>query len=219
MIAILKKRLIVLSMPKCATTSIESALEPHAEILFRNPPGLKHTTYRSFMRNIAPMLKSHGYPREELKIVCLMREPAEWLHSWWRYRSRKQLEAPRHPNHKNYTGHMTFEDFLDAYVSENQPPFAQVGNQRAFISDKYGRIGPNFVFRYEENKWKDFLRQAVQDDLHFPNVNISPKTPSVKSGSLRNILYDQYEVYDQLELDGHAPNLVENSPARIGVRQ
>lgn len=207
MIISLQKQLVVLSMPKCATTAIEDALTPYADIMFKDPPNLKHMGYRKFMQNLVPMLRKNGYPRRKMTVVSLMREPEEWLYSWWRYRSRDQLKSLTHPNHGNYAGHVSFEHFMKSYASETPEPYAQVGNQRYFVSDNYGNIGPDLIFRYEGQQWKDFLNSKFGKNLDFQKVNVSPKRERIIDSDLRTVLKDQYEVYDLLRDDGKVPSL------------
>ena len=39
-IVFIKEKLVILSAPKTATTSLQAALEPHASIMLRDPPGV-----------------------------------------------------------------------------------------------------------------------------------------------------------------------------------
>ena len=45
MIVFIKEKLVILSAPKTGTTSLQAALEPHASIMFRDPPGVKHIKF------------------------------------------------------------------------------------------------------------------------------------------------------------------------------
>lgn len=42
MIVFIQEKPVILSAPKTGTTSLQAALEPHASIMFRDPPGVKH---------------------------------------------------------------------------------------------------------------------------------------------------------------------------------
>lgn len=93
-IVFIKKKIFILSAPKTGTTSLQAALELHAFIMFRDPPGVKHINLGKYQRQIRKMLEnlSDG-PFENFGIV---RHPLDRMSSWYRYRQRDQLKG-----HKN----------------------------------------------------------------------------------------------------------------------
>ena len=101
---------------------MQAALEPHASIMFRDPTGVKHVNLGKYQRQIRKMLEnlSDG-PFETCGIV---RHPLNWMGSWYRYRQRDQLRG-----HQNSTHGISFDAFLKAYMSEDRPHFARVGDQ------------------------------------------------------------------------------------------
>ena len=58
MIVFIKKKLVILSASKKGTTSLQAALEPHASIMFRDPPRVKHINLGKYQRQIRKMLES-----------------------------------------------------------------------------------------------------------------------------------------------------------------
>ena len=58
MIVFIKEKLVILSAPKTGTTSLQAALEPHASIMFRDPPGVKHINLAKYQRQIRKMLEN-----------------------------------------------------------------------------------------------------------------------------------------------------------------
>jgi hypothetical protein len=58
MIVFIKEKLIILSAPKTGTTSLQAALEPHASIMFRDPPGVKHVNLGKYQRQIRDLLEN-----------------------------------------------------------------------------------------------------------------------------------------------------------------
>ena len=93
-IVFIKKKIFILSAPKTGTTSLQAALELHAFIMFRDPPRVKHINLGKYQRQIRKMLEnlSDG-PFETFGII---RQPLDWMDSWYRYRQRDQLKG-----HKN----------------------------------------------------------------------------------------------------------------------
>ena len=135
-----------LCVPKCASTSIEAAIKSYCNINFKGGtfPG-KHMNARNYNKFVIPLLKNL-VPHRNVMSFCLMRDPLEWIGSWFRYRARKQLSNPSHRHHKYYTGNVSFEDFILEYMSEGErKPFANLRSQYEFVSLDNGRIGPDYI--------------------------------------------------------------------------
>lgn len=84
---------VLLFTPKCASTSLERALHGRMDLVARGP--LKHENYRRYERFYRPLLAQHC--EEPLETVCVIREPVDWLASWYRYRTRDSLVVPAAP--------------------------------------------------------------------------------------------------------------------------
>ena len=50
MLVFIAQKLVFLAMPKTGTTTIETAMDPWADAVFRTPSGLKHTNIQRFNR-------------------------------------------------------------------------------------------------------------------------------------------------------------------------
>jgi hypothetical protein len=169
-----QKRFVFLSAPKTGSTAVESALAPHCDVVIRHPPSLKHARYRSFMRIYAPLLRDKcNLSRGEYEVVCLFRNPMSWLESWYRYRTREQLQRSKA---EKYTGHLTFADFLEAYLQDDPPPFARVGDQFAFVVQNDGTVGVDRIFKYEEmDRFREYLSEKMATKISIPAANVSPR--------------------------------------------
>jgi hypothetical protein len=88
MLVFWKAKLVLLAVPKTGTTALEAAFGPWADGAFLNPPRLKHMTLRRYRRQLAPILEQEDGP--PLEVMAVMREPVDWLSSWYRYRSRPE---------------------------------------------------------------------------------------------------------------------------------
>ncbi len=190
------QRLIYLAVPKTGSSAIESVLQPYADIHFKNPPRLKHAkagTMRNFRKLFSPLDPA------EFEQVAVMRDPLDWLGSWYRYRSRKALEGD-----ENSTADVSFEDFIDAVISENPPPFAHVGSQFRFlcadgetpIADRiypYTRI--NELFTYLEKRLGISLDVPKQNQSSNASLSLEPSSLSrlMKAREAEFALYDQVE--------------------------
>ena len=106
-----EQRLVILATPKTGSTALESALGPRASMLALRPPELKHTPAYRYRRFVGPWLEKAADSRFE--VVAVMREPQEWLGSWYRFRRRETLPLPR-----NSTAGMSFENFVEGYIAK-----------------------------------------------------------------------------------------------------
>jgi len=131
---------VFLSTTKTGSTAIENVFAPHAQIVARRPASLKHINAQSFFHSFAPILNNHGYPQESYELVCVIREPVDWVSSWWRYRSRP--EAAGKPA---YTGDLSFDEFAEQVIAGE----VNLGNMRKFVSRKDGTVAVNTMFRYD----------------------------------------------------------------------
>ncbi|MBI1492299.1 gamma-glutamyl kinase [Halocynthiibacter styelae] len=161
------KRLIYLAMPKTGSTAIESVLQPHADIAFRSPPRLKHATPRT-IRNFNRLFKP--IDPYEFELVVMMREPLSWLESWYRYRTRSDLD-----NHPHSTKHVSFEDFLIATCEKEPPAFAAIGSQHKFLCDTGTTPLAETIFPYEQlSSAMTYLNKRLGTHHKVSDVNKSP---------------------------------------------
>ena len=58
MIVFIQEKLVSPSAPKTGTTILQAALEPHASIMFRDPPGVKHINLGKYQRQIRKLLEN-----------------------------------------------------------------------------------------------------------------------------------------------------------------
>jgi hypothetical protein len=205
MIISTKHRFVFLCMPKCASTSTEAVLRPYGQIVTGNDPGLKHLPFRAYERYFSQLVKrkQRRIPgsTEGIEVVCLFREPVEWLNSWYRYRTREELAKTTDGRAKS-TANISFEDFAREYVSPSPRPFAKVGRQINFVKDKDGNVGKITLFRYEDyDRFIDYMSDKVGKKLVAPHRNVSPRSGSAvleKPGFLVDFLRDEYQLYDSI---------------------
>jgi hypothetical protein len=107
---------VFLAIPKTGTSAIETAFRPYAQVATQGIPAIKHTRYAEFQRFLQPFLAAKDFPRDSYEVVCVFREPIDWLSSWWRYRSRGKLADHSSTKHHRYTGELSFEQFARAYM-------------------------------------------------------------------------------------------------------
>jgi|APEBP8051073178_1049388.scaffolds.fasta_scaffold00020_176 hypothetical protein len=192
-------RLAFLATPKTGSTAIETALESLAAVAIQRPPALKHTNVRRFHRFFGPYLEASS--GEPFAVVALMREPRDWLGSWFRYRQRDGMAEPARS-----TAGMTFDAFVRAYCSEKPPQPAQVGSQAAFLASRNGK-GADRIFRYEQiDRFVEFLEDRLDCAITLPRLNVSPPgaldlSPETES-LLQDFLAEDFRLYAALRDDG-----------------
>ena len=160
------QRLAFLATPKTGSTSIEVALGSLAAVVIQRPPILKHTTVHRYHRFLGPYLAAAS--GHEFEVCAMIREPRDWLGSWFRYRSREDVEAT-----KSTVG-MSFDAFVRGWCTDPQPEFAAVGSQARFLRAR-GGLGVNHLFAYDRiDRFVDFLEERLGCEIVLPRINVSP---------------------------------------------
>jgi hypothetical protein len=190
-----KKGFVFLATPKTASTSIERAFQPYAQAFLKGNP-FKHTTYAGFQRFLQPYLAAQGFPRDSYEVICVLREPIDWLSSWWRYRTRDELRG-----HRNYAGHVSFEQFARAYM-EGSKQFARVGRQYNFVRPRPGERELDRIFRYDRlDLLVEYLCEKVGKKVEVGFSNVSPERPFALSEEcereLREFFEPEYRIYER----------------------
>ncbi len=203
MIAMPAKGFVMLSLPKCASTSLVRSIHTEAEMILRINPGLKHINAKGFHDLVAPLLKRGGYAREDYEVCSMFREPVEWLESWWRYRRRPALLEE---NPDRYTGEQSFEDFAKDYMARPHPLRGRPSRFIAMSDDL--DIGVDRIFRLEAPEvWQGWIEDKLGPGVEIRNDNISTeRKPPELSRRTRQALVDyfapEYDVYDHLRESG-----------------
>lgn len=192
-----------LCAPKCASSAIEAAIAPFCNINFSGPGGLKHITARDYRTHI---LAYHhrvltNYPIEAFSIV---REPIEWLFSWYRFRQRDDIRSPDHPQHRNYTGNMSFETFVEAYLDpDNSSSLVNVGNQSRFHLLEDGSVGVERIFDMTRlDRVAGYLSHKLNRPIELPVKNKAPemvmRLSEDRKQDLRRALAKDYTLYNRV---------------------
>lgn len=195
MLVFWKQRLVYLATPKTGTTAIEAALEPLASVVIQRPPELKHTSVSRYWKYLAPFLEKAA--DEDFMVVAVMREPIDWLGSWYRYRQRGGIVAP-----EKSTKGLSFDAFVEGYLSDPQPEFANVGWQSRFLVPERGP-GADRLFRYDDmGSFVHFLEERLDCEITLPRLNVSPAgatelSPAVRQ-RLRSRLARDFALYQSL---------------------
>jgi hypothetical protein len=196
MLVFWEQRLVLLATPKTGTTSIAKALESRAAISIQRPPELKHTPVKRFRRFIGPYLEQVS--KEPFTVIGVMREPRDWLGSWYRYRQR-----PGIPDKRRSTAGMSFDTFVQAHCTEKPPAFANVGAQAGFLRPEDAK-GVDLIFRHDRiGDLVSYLEDRLATTITLPVVNVSPKAETTLSATTEALLHRfsarDFELYAGLQ--------------------
>ena len=192
-------RFVLVSVPKSGSSSLEAALGPHTRIHLRGHPSIKHATLAEFNQYLRPFLELKGVTGVES--VASIREPIDWLMSWWRYRRRGDLAgSPKH------TGDVTFDEFAEGFLAAEPPPYAalRIKEQSEFVVD--GDALADHLYRYEHlDALVRWLEERLGAELTLParKVSDAPRV-DVEPGlaaRLRAHFARDYEIWEQARTD------------------
>ncbi len=196
MLVFWKEKLAFMATPKTGSTAYQEALRDRADIVVSDPTTLKHTTIQRYNRFFRPMFAVAG--ADDIKTLAVMREPIEWLGSWYRFRSRPFLDG-----NPNSTAQMSFDEFALAYCQGDRPSFAAVGSQAKFLTGPKGADHMDYLFRYDDQDTLiAFLKDRLEVDFALNRRNVSPKKelsldPKTER-KLRRKLSAEYALWDGL---------------------
>lgn len=195
MLVFWEARLAFLATPKTGSTAIAAALESLAAVSIQRPPLLKHTTVHRYRRFIGPYLAAAS--KDDFALVALMREPRDWLGSWYRFRRREETDPAKS------TRDISFDQFVRAWCQEPRPEFADVGSQGRFLRPRQG-AGVDRLFRYEEiDRFVDFLEERLGCEISLPRLNVSPAADLAltadAAAQLRHAAAEDYALYHSLQ--------------------
>ena len=194
MLVFWRQGLVFLATPKTASTSIETALSPLAAVVVMRPPQLKHTNAQKYQRHFAPFLGDQK--GTSFVTTALMREPLDWMGSWYRYRQRPE-EVP-----EKSTRDISFDDFIRAYCQPDQPEFARLGSQATFLTPP-GFRPVDHIFRYDRmDLFVKFLEKRLGTRIKLPVENVSPGGEVTLSPQVEALVRDHraadFALYDSL---------------------
>lgn len=193
-------KLVFLSVPKTGSTAFEQALSPLASMVVSAPPELKHSPVFRYNRFFRPALEK--FIGENIDVMAVMREPLDWLGSWYRYRQRDSLRGQRTSTHG-----VSFDEFVQSYLKGDRPAYANVGSQAKFLEPQKNGTAVTHLFRYE--KLEDvtrFLEDRLSTKIEITQANPSPRMSLEISGNTRKKLHrkcaDDFLLWSSIGKDG-----------------
>jgi hypothetical protein len=192
--------LVLFAVPKTGSTAYHLALRSKADIALAGRASIKHLTVRKYERHFAPYLaQAHGLTPER---VAVIRDPLEYLRSWYRYRQR-----PDGPADSKRIRDMGFDEFVLAALEPKPPAFAKIGTQRAFVSGRGGEIAVDHLFAYERPLvFRDFLSARLGFAVKTAQKNVSPPADTAISAAvearLRQVQAAEFDLHGRVMAAG-----------------
>jgi hypothetical protein len=188
------QRLVFLANPKTGSSAIEMALESLASAALQRPAQLKHTDIGTYNKHLGPWLEAQT--GERFTTVALMREPVDWLRSWYRFKLRDDHDDPHHA-----MAGMSFSEFAIEYAQEGGSPMLGISSQSDFLTHRMRTV--DCMFQYERiQDFVDFLESRLDCAIELPRINVPPSVDvnldAQSERQLRQAMASDLDLYDTL---------------------
>lgn len=206
----IERRFIFVANSKSASTTVESLLAPFAEIVVGGEPALKHMLLRDALLRHADVFARPGQGPETFFKFGIMRDPVEWIHSWFRYRKGRRRKGGR--KGPAIPADMTFRQFW-----ERNDWTRRRGDgkrlQRDFFTDEGGAVLADVIIPHDalDAHLRTIcahlgipLPPPAQDDPALPRRNVSRVTreddpvPADMLDELRDFYAEDYALLARL---------------------
>jgi len=202
-----KKGVGFVCVPKCGSSTIEVIMRPHSDFQMSNNPKLKHIKFSEVEEFVFPLLSKMRIKKPYM--FAIVREPISWVKSWYQYRAREELSPANHPQHRNYTGHLNFHEFVECCMLEKPPSFARIHSQSSFVLARDGSVGVDKLIPIDQidTKLQNFL---LRYNIQIPNKIVAKNQskprdteplPVELEQRLRTHLSSDFELYEKFSRD------------------
>jgi hypothetical protein len=193
-----EKRFIFIANTKAASTSIEHVLVNHAEIERASNPQRKHIHMLDVLKEYAFLFNLPGYEPATFFRFGVMRDPIDWIGSWFRYRHSNKVAAPL-PKEMDFAAFWAAKDWNIRRA--NGAPHLQ----RDFFTDNSGNLLVDVIIPYRDlDALFSRICAGLWVDKPLPQMNASnekAETLSIPSGlrdELREYYAEDYKLLSQL---------------------
>lgn len=157
-------RFIFIANSKSASSSIEaSKLVKYSDIRVTSAYSGKHMSLESVYQRFGFLYKE--FPFETFFKFSVIRDPLDWVISWYNFRSRPGEKKDRKYGQKFYAGDISFEEF---WQQNKDLPFLNPQSDRFFAGDD-GEIELNYLIKQSDFQ-KDFAEVKEILDLSFIRI-------------------------------------------------
>lgn len=193
-----EKRFVFIANSKTASTSIERALIAEAEIHRGGPDRRKHVFLRQAVRQYDFLFGRKKYAPETFFKFGVMRDPVDWVQSWYRYRLGNKVNNPLPEG-------TTFEEFWRKRVNRSKKK-NQKTLQRDYFTRLNGELLADYIIPYHElADHFNLLAAEMGVATKLPKVNVSKlknldqELPEALVEEIRDYYSEDYELFNRLE--------------------
>lgn len=190
MIISIEKKFIFVANLKTASTSIESALRPHGDIVVRRSELGKHLAFSEIQKRFSWLFEV--LDEQVFFKFGVIRDPVDYTISLYRsHMDEKFRDSPG-----LYTGNMSFEEFLEQWVPKNR---GQMQPQINKFKDQNGEYALNRLIFFEDLKksFPQVMKEVGIPEIELPNLNVSPgskvEVDDFSVSIIKNIFSEDYE--------------------------
>lgn len=195
----IEKKFVFVANTKTASTSIEKVLAPHAEVSHGGTPARKHvplrriySLYPEVFRGGAQKPVTHRFFK-----FGVMRDPIDWLGSWFRYRKGNKVDSP-------LPAEMTFQEFWEKRDWNIIKPDGARFLQRHLFCAAEGHVLADVIIPYEQlNGMFGEICDCLGIDSPLPRENVSHlsdfEVPPALEAALREHLAPDYALRNRLD--------------------
>lgn len=166
MLISLSRRFVFVANVKTASTSIEAALRPHAEIAISETRFGKHSGLAEIQDRFGFIFRKQ--PLESFFTFAVVREPLDMLVSVYSSHHKPEFKGERH-----YTGDLSFDEFLEAFRKRQS---WQLVPQAQRLRDKTGQIRMDYVIDFDrlDTQFAEVVALLGLPPTPLPTHNESP---------------------------------------------
>lgn len=192
------KKFIFVANTKTASTSIEAALMRYSDIVRAGDPRRKHISLYEGLRTYPVVFNNPHHRPEAYFKFGVMRDPIDWICSWYRYRSSNQVESPL-PRNMSFAEFWQQADWNIRYANgqkhlQNSMFTAPDGSLLADVVIPYPKVGEMFAE----------ICHLLKVEAPLPRRNVSQRTdtgdiPDSLLAEMRAFYSEDYAFYDRLD--------------------
>lgn len=215
MLASVEKRFLFVANTKTASTSIEHALIPYCEVFRSGTPQRKHITLHETLQGYQFLFGQPAHAPERYFKFGVMREPLDWIGSWFRYRKGNKVQSPL-PAGMSFAEFWAMRDW-NILLGNGQPNL----QRRMFVGPKGGVLADVIIPYHRLDAMLPEILELLRIPATLPRQNVSEITEApAMSDALRAELqafyapdYALWNRLDEINARGMAKLLARPRPA------
>lgn len=194
-----RKRFIFVANTKTGSTALQSALLPMAEIDHGLSPARKHMRLRTVFSTFDFLFDGRIARRDDFFVFGVMRDPIDWIMSWYRYRRDQTVQDPI-PKGMSFAEFCTLRDDFNFRLADGRRNL-----QSDFFVSPTGEVLADYIIPYADLA-QHYARIAtalgLPPDLPVRNrskIRDMPVLSDDLRGELQDFYAEDYRVLARLE--------------------